>query len=194
MWKVVALTALVAAAGAAQLQGMQGAFLQAGTNPMEQVPVVGSQFKVNPVSTSMQCVISLTIQYFLVFTALALGRTAAKSFGVEYGKTPVLEILKKATYTVSYAPMLAVLFLGCRMRVTWLTQGKGNPPEYVQVAMYCATYAVLAMTLVVCVIPLFTGKVMKVDVKTGDIPQNTEPFTNWMLAGVFTAIKYLILL
>merc|ERR1719197_1692883 len=90
--------------------------------------------------------------------------------------------------------LLAVLFLGCRMRVTWLTQGKGNPPEYVQAAMYCATYAVLMMTLCVCVIPLFTGKVMKVDVKTGDIPQDTEPFTFWPLAVGFTILKYLIML
>merc|ERR1719197_1183911 len=90
--------------------------------------------------------------------------------------------------------LLAVLFLACRMRVTWLTQGKGNPPEYVQVAMYCATYAVLMMTLCVCVIPLFTGKVISVDPKTGDIPQDTEPFTNYWVAGAFTLLKYLIML
>merc|ERR1719428_1223160 len=143
---------------------------------MEKVPVVGSQFKVNPVSTSMQCVVSLTIQYFIVYTALALGRTAAKSLGVDYGKTPVLDILKTATYTVNYAPMLAILFLACRMRVTWLTQGKGNPPVYVQTAMYCCTYAVLLLTLCVCVIPIFTGKVINVDPKTGDIKQDEKPF------------------
>merc|ERR1719252_268311 len=80
------------------------------------------------------------------------------------------------------------------MRVTWLTQGKGNPPEYVQVAMYCATYAVLAMTLVVCVIPIFTGKVIGVDVKTGDIPQDCEPFTFYPVAIAFTLPKFLIML
>merc|ERR1719408_1010672 len=192
--KVFVLALLAVAAHGAQPQDEGRAFLQAGDNPMEKVPVVGSQFKVNPVSTSMQCVVSLTIQYFLIYTALALGRPAAKSFGVDYGKTPILEILKTATYTVSYAPMLAVLFLGCRMRVTWLTQGKGNPPEYVQAAMYCATYAVLAMTLVVCVIPVFTGKVIGVDVKTGDIPKDTKPFEQPIVAGCFTALKFLIML
>merc|ERR1719456_2180401 len=95
---------------------------------------------------------------------------------------------------VNFAPMLAVLFLGCRMRVTWLTQGKGNPPEYVQAAMYCATYAVLLMTLCVCVIPLFTGKVIAVDPKTGEIPQDVKPFTNYYVAGAFTVLKYLIML
>merc|ERR1719390_438186 len=144
--------------------------LQADENPMEKVPLVGDKFKVNPVSTSMQCVISLTIQYMLVYTALALCRTAADIFNVKYDKLPIQDILKTATLTVSFAPMLAILFLACRMRVTWLTQGKGNPPEYAQVAMYCCTYAVLAMTLCACVIPIFTGKVIKVDPKTGDIP------------------------
>merc|ERR1719379_2217886 len=112
----------------------------------------------------------------------------------KYDNTPVLDILKTATYTVSYAPMLAILFLACCMRVTWLTQGKGNPPEYVQAAMYCATYAVLAMTLCVCVIPIFTGKVIGVDVKTGDIPKDAKPFEQPIVAGCFTVLKFLIML
>merc|ERR1719390_284714 len=168
--------------------------LQADETPMEKVPLVGDKFKVNPVSTSMQCVISLTIQYMIVYTALALCRTAADVFKIKYENLPIQDILKTATLTVNFAPMLAVLFLGCRMRVTWLTQGKGNPPEYVQVAMYCATYSVLAMTLCVCVIPLFTGKVISVDPKTGEIPQDTEPFANYYVAGAFTVLKYLIML
>merc|ERR1719262_845802 len=142
----------------------------------------------------MQCVISLTIQYMAVYTALALCRTAMDLFNLKYENLPIQDILKTATLTVAYAPMLAVLFLGCRMRVTWLTQGKGNPQEYVQVAMYCSTYAVLAMTLCVCVIPIFTGKVMAVDPKTGDIPMDEKPFTNYYVAGAFTVLQYLIML
>merc|ERR1719504_540865 len=165
-----------------------------GPNPMKQVPVVGSQFEVTPVSTSMKCVVSLTIQYFIIYTAIAVARTVADVFNISYGDTPVMDILKSAATTVSFAPMLAVLFLACRMRVTWLTQGKGNPPEYVQAAMYCATYAVLAMTLCVCVIPIFTGKVIGVDVKTGDIPADAKPFDNKIVAGCFTALKFLIML
>merc|ERR1719335_141796 len=184
---------LIVLAFAAVTQGAQFT-LETDETPMEKVPLVGDKFKVNPVSTSMQCVISLTIQYMLVYTALALVRTAADTFNVQYDKLPIQDILKTATYTVAFAPMLAVLFLGCRMRVTWLTQGKGNPPEYVQAAMYCATYAVLAMTLCVCVIPLFTGKVISVDPKTGDIPQDTQPFTFYPLAIAFTLLKYLIML
>merc|ERR1719326_1393761 len=101
-----------------------------------------------------------------------------------------MEPLKQATYSVNFCPMLAVLFLGCRMRVTWLTQGKGNPPEYVQAAMYCATYSVLATTLCVLVIPNFTGSKLDIDDKTGDIKPTAKPFSNWIVAGCFTVLKY----
>merc|ERR1719247_182398 len=118
----------------------------------------------------------------------------ADVFHWRYENLPIQEILKTACLTVNYAPMLAVLFLACRMRVTWLTQGKGNPPEYVQAAMYCSTYAVLAMTLCVCVIPIFTGKVMKVNKKTGDLDPDEKVFSNAIVGIAFTVLKYLIML
>merc|ERR1719161_378474 len=115
-------------------------------------------------------------------------------FNVKYDNLLIQDILKTAAITVSYAPMLAILFLACRMRVTWLTQGKGNPPEYVQAAMYCATYSILAMTLCACVVPLFTGKALKVNKKTGDIDDDEKPFESPILAGCFTVLKFLIML
>jgi len=170
------------------------------SNPLEsvtavkQVPIVGSQFQVNGVATSMQCVISLTIQYMIIYTALALTRTAADSFGLKYDNLPIQKILQTATLTVNFAPMLAILFLACRMRVTQLTKGQGNPPEWVQVCMYFCTYAVLLMTLIVVVIPLFTGETIGVDPKTGDIPPDTQPFKSQICAIAFTVLKYFCLL
>jgi len=161
---------------------------------MQQVPVVGEQFAVNPVSTTMKCVISLTLQYMIVYTALALARMAADAWGFKYDNFPIEKVLRTACLTVNYAPMLAVLFLGCRMRVLQLTKGKGNPPEWVQLNMYFCTYSVLLMTLIVCVIPLFTGEVIGVDPKTGDIKEDTQPFKNQMCAIAFTALKFLIML
>ena len=90
--------------------------------------------------------------------------------------------------------MLAVLFLACRMRVTQLTKGKGNHPAWVQVCMYCCTYAVLMMTLIVVVIPLFTGETIGVDPKTGDIPSDAEPFKTQACAIAFTVLKFLIMI
>ena len=45
-----------------------------------------------------------------------------------------------------------------------------------QAWMYCATYAVLLVTLIVVVIPLFTGETIGVDQKTGDIQEDVKPF------------------
>jgi len=165
-----------------------------GVNPMEKVPLVGQQFKVEPVATSINCVVSLTIQYFVIYTALAMVRTAADVWNLKYEQVPIQKILQTAALTVNYAPMLAVLFLAVRMRVTWLTGGKGNPQEWVQMCMYCCTYAVLLMTLIVCVIPLFTGEAIGVDPKTGDIKDDAKPFDNFILAGCFTALKFLIMI
>jgi len=190
MIRVVCL-ALVAGA-AHSLATTHDSFLQT-SNPIEQVPIVGSQFKTHGVAVSLSGVISLTIQYMLVYTALALCRTAADSFGLKYDNLPIQKILQTATLTVSFAPMLAILFLACRMRVTQLTRGQGNPPEWVQMCMYFCTYAVLLMTLIVVVIPLFTGETIGVDPKTGDIPPDTEPFQNKCFAIAFTGMKYFCL-
>merc|ERR1719420_549910 len=119
---------------------------------------------------------------------------AADSFGLKYDNVPIQKILMSAALTVAFAPMLAILFLAYRMRVNQLTKNRGDPPEWAQVCMYFCTYAVLLMTLCVCVIPLFTGEVMGVDPKTGQIPEDAEPFKSQACAIAFTVLKYIILL
>jgi hypothetical protein len=97
----------------------------------------------------MQCVISLTIQFMIVYTALAICRMAADSFGLKYDNVPIQKILQTATLTVAFAPMLAIMFLAYRMRVNQLTTTTGDPPEWAQVCMFFCTYAILLMTLCV---------------------------------------------
>merc|ERR1719310_1997658 len=176
-------------------------FLQSEDEPLEavnnvkQVPVVGSKFKTNQgVPTAMQCVVSLTIQFMVVYTALAIVRMATDGYGFKYDNFPIQKILQTATVTVAFAPMLAILFLAYRMRVNQLTKNRGNPPVWAQICMYFCTYAVLLMTLIVCIIPLFTGETISVDPKTGQIPDDVEPFKSYACAIAFTALKYLILL
>lgn len=159
-------------------------------DPVEHVPVIGQHLGSGGVSTSMQCVITLSIQFFVVYTALALCRTIADCFRLKYSNLPIERILKTACLTVTFAPMLSILFLACRMRVTQLTKGKGHPPMWVQLSMYLCTYSVLLTTVTVCVIPLFTGEVIGVDPKTGDLPAEAQPFTNQGAAVAFTALKY----
>jgi len=186
------LLAVMAAAAHAEFLGVEEPL--DAVNNVKSIPIVGSQFKTNQgVPTAMQCVVSLTIQFMVVYTALALCRMAADAFGLKYDNLPIQKILQTATLTVAFAPMLAILLLAFRMRVNQLTKNKGNPPEWCQICMYFCTYAILLMTLIVCVVPLFTGEVIGVDPKTGDIPADTKPFENKYCAMAFTGLKYLIL-
>merc|ERR1719482_367881 len=107
-----------------------------------------------PVSTTLHCVINLTLQYFCVYTALAIVRTL-NSF--RFQLVGVQQILETGCTTVTYAPMLCVLFLGVRMRAIQLTQGETEkyklPQPWVQSCMYICTYCVLAQVVLV----LFVG-------------------------------------
>ena len=122
--------------------------------------------------------------------------------GINYDGNFFVEILKQGTLTVNYAPMLVVLFLAARMRVNWLTQGKGKPPTYVQIAMICFTHAILAMTLAALVIPIFTGETYKVNEQTGDLHGdhvhehniNHDFFQNTTWAVCFTVLTYIIMI
>merc|ERR1719504_528911 len=117
---------------------------------------------------------NLTIQYLTIYTALAILRVVADFQGQNVKSWTIYEALDQATLTVNYAPMLAIMFLACRMRVLWLTLGKGNPPIWVQGWMYAATYAVLAMTLTALVVPLLTGEKVKLN-ERGEIDQESRP-------------------
>merc|ERR1719160_1562954 len=72
-----------------------------------------------------------------------------------------------AATTVTYAPMLSVLFLGVRMRAIQLSQGQTEkyqlPQPWVQTSMFVCTYAVLAQVLLVLMIGIFSGQEVPVD-------------------------------
>merc|ERR1719218_470209 len=139
-----------------------------------------------PVSITMKCVI--------ILTALAACRTAADGFGWTFESSPVTKILGQAALTVNYAPMASVMFLAIRMRVVWLSQGaEWDPQPYVCTAMQWVAWSVLVATLVVCVIPLFTGELVAADPKTGDIDEKAEPFKNYYVALGFTVLRYICL-
>merc|ERR1719484_366278 len=94
---------------------------------------------VPPVSTTMKCVINLTIQYFLVYTAVAVVRTYNQLSGTPL--RALAQTLTAATATVNFAPMLSVLFVGTRMRALQLSQGQPDeydlPQPFVKIAMQC---------------------------------------------------------
>merc|ERR1719163_531070 len=92
----------------------------------------------------------------IVYTALAVCRTYHEISGT--AKCQVERGLRAAAQTMTYGPMLCVLFTACRMRVEYLSDGKDEPQPWVQTCMYALTFAVLASTVLALVIPLLTGK------------------------------------
>merc|ERR1719364_65618 len=150
------------------------------------------------VAPTLQCVISLTVQYFAIYTALAVCRTLAQFTGGGSGGGffSLMKIMEMAATTVTYAPMLSVLFLGVRMRAIQLSQGQTEkyklPQPWVQQAMYICTYAVLAQVILVLMMPVFTGEW---DVKTdADGNLDTSSMQSGGIMGtVISVVRYIIM-
>jgi len=151
------------------------------------------QMMVPPVSTTMKCIINLTIQYFVVYTALAIVRTYNELYKEAPLKTS-LSILQVACTTVNYAPMLSVLFLGTRMRALQLSGGKpddhGLPQDWVKMCMQACAWSVLVQTLMVVMVPLVMGGEPKVG-EDGTPEVKADGST---LATVLTVIRYACML
>jgi len=145
---------------------------------------------VPPVSTTMKCVINLTIQYFLLYTALAIARTYNEVSGTGPKVQQTIDVLSAGCTTVNYAPMLCVLFLGTRMRALQLSQGEPDkfdlPQPFVKNCMQACAWSVLVQTLMVLLIPVVLGGSPKVGADgTPEVPEGGA------MAKAFTAVRYL---
>merc|ERR1719327_2499374 len=81
-----------------------------------------SKVPVPPPAPALQCVISLSLQYFIVYTLLAILRTINQFTGQSV--IGWQKIAETACTTVTYAPSLSALFLACRMRAIQLSAGQ----------------------------------------------------------------------
>ena len=139
------------------------------------------------VSPTLNCVVSLSIQYFCIYTALAIIRTLNEF--TSNGFIGAQKICEVACSTVTYAPMLCVLFIGTRMRAIQLSQGETEkyklPQPWVQGAMYWATYAVLTQVILVLIIGVVSG-VPKCD-EEGNVDMSGVK-TNWMISAALSGI------
>merc|ERR1719265_3032102 len=143
----------------------------------------------------MKCLISLTIQYMVVYTALGICRSYLDFVGASHEESAIQKALKSASETMFYAPMVCMMFVGFRMRVLQLTKGTGNPQDWVRFAMQAVTYSILANTLLVLLIPLFTEKEIELDEDTKELKQDGKnPFSNPALATIFNVVRYLTFL
>merc|ERR1719405_17059 len=68
--------------------------------------VMGPNMNFDELSTTMKCIISLTIQYMVVFTGLGICRTYLDFTKVPHESSALCKALKAASETMFYAPMV----------------------------------------------------------------------------------------
>lgn len=216
MERVVALAAVAAMAGSeasAAPPGAQGGILRVGAREAggrllhptaERGQTAGQTFlerswveaaQHDRFSATMHCIVCLTTQYMVVYTALALCRFATDPCGeLLEKKYPLQKVLEAAALTVNLAPMLAVLFIGLGMHITWVTNGKEPPPMWLQVCMYICTYGLLLLTTLVFVVPCLTGEPVDVDPKTGHISPRSKTEEYNCAAPAFLVLNTFLLI
>jgi len=113
------------------------------------VPGVNGESPIPPVSTTMKCVISVTLLYFFVWTSLFVVSSVQDYTGNKYA---LHEILAGACDTVEYAPMISVLFIVTRMRAIACTKGEtelyGLPQWWCKDGMVVSASCVAALTAI----------------------------------------------
>merc|ERR1719506_129600 len=138
-----------------------------------------------PISVTMQCVINLTVQFFICFLLIWVAITVKEFTGFEMHF--ISNTMEAAKGTISLCPMLAILFVGTRMRALLLTNNKGAPQGWAQDGMYMATWAVLVQFLMVLFVGITSGKNVELD---DDGTPKWNP-TMDMLKYVALALKWL---
>merc|ERR1719281_1511440 len=107
-----------------------------------------------PISVTMQCVINLTVQFFIIYLLLWVSITIKEFTGWEWHL--LVDTMENAKGTIAFCPMLAILFVGTRKFALQLTNQKGAPQGWAQDGMYMATWSILIQFLMVLLIPLCT--------------------------------------
>merc|ERR1719230_1810725 len=144
-----------------------------------------------PVSPAVQCVVNLTCQYFFCYFMITVMLTASELSGgrVQMEKWRLFAAIDAAKSTLSFAPMLAILFVTTRMYALLITDNKGAPQAWVQDGMYMATWSLL-ISFLMC---LVTGLVMD-DVQTDEDGNVVNKFSNQYVAIAITVVRYLSML
>lgn len=152
-----------------------------------------------PISTALLCVMNLTAQFFLVYLVLAI-LLSAKELTTDprdvlaerrphKALTTAIKTFEAAKGTVQFCPMLAVMFIGVRLRALQLTNQKGAPQGFAQEAMYLCTYSVLIQMLMVLLTPVFLGTTPEVD-EDGNLKSQPQ---SKALAIVTVSVRYFCL-
>merc|ERR1719161_377246 len=137
------------------------------------------------ISVTMQCVINLTFQFFFIYVMIYVCATIKEFTQLEW--QTLTNTMENLIGTVAYCPMLAILFVGTRMRALRITDNKGAPQGWAQDGMYMATWALLIQFLFGLLVPFCTGQDTPCD---EDGTPKYEP-QNPILLYIVLALKWL---
>merc|ERR1719261_99703 len=160
-----------------------------GAYSMEAPKEVWGDDKAPPVSPAVACTMNLAMQYFGVYLAIQVVQTWTTFNGESMETRKLGHILQLATMTVNFAPMLAILFIGARMRALQIDPKSGNPQAWAQNCFYlCAGSLALQLVLVLLVPLVLGGRVIRGE-SEGDVSfELPNPTLFWILSMVRFAL------
>merc|ERR1740117_2142946 len=144
-----------------------------------------------PVSLTVQCVVNLTCQFFFVYFMVSVMLTISEITGgkIAMDKWKLFSAINSARSTLTFAPMLSILFVTTRMYALLITNKQGAPQAFVQDGMFMATWSLL-ISLVMCIA---SGLVMD-NVEQDEDGNVVSKGGNSLLRIVLTVIRYLSML
>merc|ERR1719335_1978107 len=107
--------------------------------------------EIPPVSPAVACTMILASMYFVVYAGIQFGKTFQSFSGVDSSK--LTGALNGAIMTMFFAPMMAVLFIGARMRALQMDPINGAPQRWAQNCFYMCTYAVMLQCILAVAVP-----------------------------------------
>mmetsp|Transcript_27515 Transcript_27515/g.42870 ORF Transcript_27515/g.42870 Transcript_27515/m.42870 type:complete len:949 (+) Transcript_27515:74-2920(+) len=127
----------------------------AAIEPAARVPARRQQMYFRPVSTTLNCVMLLTISSLVVYTLLSVFRnidelSAAFQPSIE---TETFTIVARVS---TFCPMLCMLFVACRMYVLATTEGLGEPPAWVKSCMWLCVCGLALQHVLVFALPRYS--------------------------------------
>merc|ERR1719299_329616 len=145
--------------------------------------------KIPPVSPAVGCTMILATMYFIVYAGIQFGETFQSFSGVDSSK--LKGALEGAICTMFFAPMLAVLCIGARMRALQMDPINGNPQRWAQNCFYMCTYAIMMQCILAIAVPLVVGGSVKAgDKGKGDVEYEVN---NKMLGTCLLVMRYIVM-
>merc|ERR1719235_3007161 len=136
---------------------------------------------------------NLATQFFVVYLLVALVKTTIELSGPTEFLTKLQGLLTLAKFTVNFAPMLCILFIGARMRALQMDPKHGNPQKWAQNCFYMCAYSVMIQTILVIVMPFLVECECKQGASEGDVVFEMENATVALIVLVIRGICLLAL-